>query len=204
MRTGRNFQTKLGRFNSAPGNVKPDPIPGAREIGWVDKQNVCGENIPLKEGDVEGVFQPEMKEQSDCEQAVAEVFHPDQNAQTKFEGDGRPTSPLEHRRAEKPSRHREAPQGIEMIDVVQGSSVQPCRTLYLVAKCSEIKERQLNLNHALRPGPLRFDRRMLSGPAFRFSAPDPQQSVERQCGAGGREHQEESGKAEERVAACGG
>lgn len=67
-------------FNSTPGKVKLDPIPGARRIRRVNKENVGGEDIPLKERDVEGVFQPEMKQQSERQQDVAQVFHPDQNS----------------------------------------------------------------------------------------------------------------------------
>src|ERR1700678_1219023 len=90
-----------------------------------------------------------------------------------------------------------------MIDVVQRGSVQPDRTLYLGTKCSKIEETQLNLDHPLRPRPLRSWPGTSFGPSFHFAAPDPQQPVEGERGTGGSEHEKEPCKPEEGVAAVG-
>jgi hypothetical protein len=39
-----------------------DPIPSARDIRRVDKENVCGQHVPLEERNVERVFEPQMKQ----------------------------------------------------------------------------------------------------------------------------------------------
>ncbi len=53
----------------------------ALEVGGIDEEDVGGEDVPLEQGDVDGVFEAEMEEDAGEQQRVAELFDPDGGAQ---------------------------------------------------------------------------------------------------------------------------
>jgi hypothetical protein len=71
-----------------------DLSPNTSQIGWFDKQNVCRQNIPLKQWNIEGVFQPEMKGQAKRQQRVAKLSHPNQDTQAELQRESCPASQL--------------------------------------------------------------------------------------------------------------
>src|SRR5580704_10316587 len=152
-------------MNPGPRQAMADASPPVFQIRWIDEEYISRQDVPGEHGDVERVFNTQMKKQAQQQHWIAESPEPDEDPEGKLKRQSEPTARFQYRGGLDPPWHGKPCQRMQMDDVIECRSVEPGVALHLPPECGQVHQRQLELDHSLRPGGPRLDLGAFQPPA---------------------------------------
>ena len=144
----------LRRCLTHPTTTRPalaNGAPHAFEIGWLDKKHVSRQDVPFEHRKVQRIFKAQVEEKPQQQQWIAESPEPDQNSHAQLKGKRKPATHPQNRGILDPTRYRKSCDRWKMDYVIERGPMRPRISLHLPPKRAEIQQRQLKLDHSLRP-----------------------------------------------------